>query len=474
VLDKGGNAYPSAVSRGIAWATGQRIPIINMSLSFPESESFGPDTNSKKFMNDFCLDAFYRGHLLVASMGNIPIENGQDMTGPHYPAAFATRVYAVGAVLPSGLRWRDSDLPFETSYPRSSNFGPWIDVVAPGGLLIPTTGWSSPNQSNVYFFATCEFGKYGFGGTSAAAPLVSGVAALLRSVHPDLLGEDMQQILNRTAIPRFLGQGFHLEYGWGRIRADAALDFVAPPKIIAHWGAGGTGPFSLALLAPADSSLVQVVFKNVPGMPSTNYSTQCWRYHLQSTLTFPFGFASTPVVWTRASGGLGWRDTSVVDFDEDVYWSRVTPSGPSSASAETYVYRVLDNQNPQITLRWWPTSPQSARVAFTAIGLPGTTAVGDAVSGNVVSFAVLPNPANSVPRFRITLPTRQQVRLRVYDLAGRLLGTILDDLLPAGSHEIPWNIAASRGRSEPGVYFSCLEADGQRFTKRFVLLAQLK
>ena len=73
----------------------------------------------------------------------------------------------------------------------------------------------------------------GFGGTSAAAPLVSGVVALMLQVRPDLSWRDVQQILMTTARkndPTNAGwttnvAGYHVNhsYGFGLVDANAAI-----------------------------------------------------------------------------------------------------------------------------------------------------------------------------------------------------------------------------------------------------------
>ncbi len=82
-----------------------------------------------------------------------------------------------------------------------------------------------------------------------------------------------------------------------------------------------------------------------------------------------------------------------------------------------------------------------------------------------------PNPFNPRTTIGFTLPQAAPVRLRVFDLAGRLVATLADRSLPAGSYEVPWNGRDTAGRSvASGVYFYQLEALGIRRSSRMTLL----
>ena len=81
-----------------------------------------------------------------------------------------------------------------------------------------------------------------------------------------------------------------------------------------------------------------------------------------------------------------------------------------------------------------------------------------------------PNPFNPNTTIRFSLTTRSHVKLAVYNLLGQVVATLVDEEIPAGVHEVPWNAAGSSG-----VYFYRLEAigvDGKRYveTRRMVLL----
>ena len=90
------------------------------------------------------------------------------------------------------------------------------------------------------------------------------------------------------------------------------------------------------------------------------------------------------------------------------------------------------------------------------LGLPGTFALGQA----------RPNPASGSSLISFALERGGPASLKVYDLSGRLVSTLVNGSLPAGSHEVRFN-----GRGIPGgVYFYRLEAGNQSATRKLVLV----
>jgi len=308
----------------------------------------------------------------------------------------------------------------------------------------------------------------GFNGTSAATPYVSGVAALLKSYQPELVGEDMEQVLRLTTTA---SQPFDIEVGHGLINARRALDFVGPLKTMAHWIIGQS-PFSVGPIAVLDSQLVQVDFKNHPSMPDTNdYSTSCMRYRLQGAVSWPFPFAATPKLWVRASGTLGWRDTSTYDHCFEVPWARVLPVGPQNATYTTYVYRVRDKLDTTRTIGWFPTEPANARIALTVIGTPGVAGVSETPGGSTFSLRISPNPVTARVKFAVSTPGKSRVKVTVLDVSGRRVAIVADAEFPAGANGVEWSGRNSIGsRCPAGVYFCRVETGRLSTSQRFVVL----
>lgn len=128
------------------------------------------DRSDPGYLDDELRCANSRGALVVAAAGN-------DGSGSikEYPAAEGAYGLLAVAASTSGARLASF-----------SNSGSWIDLAAPGDAItsaLPGGAWGT------------------WGGTSMAAPLVAGTAALLRSREPALTPKDVAARLKRSTAP---------------------------------------------------------------------------------------------------------------------------------------------------------------------------------------------------------------------------------------------------------------------------------
>ncbi len=87
-----------------------------------------------------------------------------------------------------------------------------------------------------------------------------------------------------------------------------------------------------------------------------------------------------------------------------------------------------------------------------------------------VLYPAVPNPFNPATRISFDLPVAGTVSLRIYDLRGRLVRTLLDATHAVGHHELIWTALDDRGhRVSSGIYFVELRT-GQRVTGQRVAL----
>lgn len=154
-----------------------------------------------------------KGTIIVFSSGNFQ----QAWSGVAFPGNQLNNI-TVGAITNQGAIW------------DYSNRGPEMDLVAPSGALnnggnITTTDWMYGNGVDPGDYTTT------FGGTSAAAPQVAGVAALMLSLNPNLTEPQVRTKLQQTATDMGSG-GFDNTFGYGRLNAYAAVMSALPTSFI--------------------------------------------------------------------------------------------------------------------------------------------------------------------------------------------------------------------------------------------------
>lgn len=83
----------------------------------------------------------------------------------------------------------------------------------------------------------------------------------------------------------------------------------------------------------------------------------------------------------------------------------------------------------------------------------------------------MPNPALNSTRIAFRLEAAGRASLRIHDVSGRLVRTLLENDIAAGTYSIQWDGRSDRGDQAPsGVYFYTLQAGPERQTRRLTLL----
>ncbi|MCX7862759.1 MAG: S8 family serine peptidase [Bacteroidales bacterium] len=172
----GGDERDKDIALAIRYAVRKGAKIINMSFGKP----YSPE---KEFVDDAIRFAHKHGVLLIHAAGN---ESENNDSIPRYPSVFdinnkkITDLWInVGA---------SNNYPLESVVAYFSNYGKnTVDIFAPGVKIYSTAPNNSFNSSN---------------GTSAAAPVVTGVAALLMSYFPELSASEIKDILMKSVFKK--------------------------------------------------------------------------------------------------------------------------------------------------------------------------------------------------------------------------------------------------------------------------------
>jgi serine protease len=186
VLDSEGSGYDVDIAEGIDWAVLHGAKVINMSLG-------GPGDNA--VLHSSIQNAVAKGVTVVAAAGN----DGNDVV--QFPASYP-EVIAVAATNAGG------------ALTEFSSYGDWVDIAAPGWDILSTGPRNlTPSAFEPYWYCT---------GTSCSAPIVAGVAALVKNKWPTFTPAQVAtrlKALSRDAGPR----GTDPYYGAGILDAYAAL-----------------------------------------------------------------------------------------------------------------------------------------------------------------------------------------------------------------------------------------------------------
>jgi len=219
------------INDAIRWAAGLPVPgvptnttpakVINMSLGGASPCSASPATQSA------INDAIARGVTVVVAAGN------EASNAANFLPASCNGVITVAA---SDLRGR--------LVTRYSNFGPRVDILAPGG---DTARDDNNDGQNDGVLSMVQGGYARYNGTSMASPHVAGVVALMLANRPTLTPAQVLAELKAAALPRSAVE-CPQPCGAGLLNARAALGPGAPPP-------PPPPPAATVALAPASANV---------------------------------------------------------------------------------------------------------------------------------------------------------------------------------------------------------------------------
>lgn len=197
------------------------VDVLSMSLSW---------SGYNDIIESVFEEAAEAGILLVAAASNDATD------APYYPAAFECVV---------GVSATTKDGDFDPSY---SNYGKDnVYVSAPGSSIVGL----GIKGSNSYAYLS---------GTSMACPEVAALAALVKSVVPDIKAEDFKALLRETSKDK--GRpGYDSCYGWGLIDCGAAISSLFVPDDVA--AKGTCGGVSWYVTSASDENPHQLVIKPI-------------------------------------------------------------------------------------------------------------------------------------------------------------------------------------------------------------------
>jgi subtilisin family serine protease len=244
------STFSAEMASGINWAWQNGADVINCSWGDQGGQVYNQMHSTvlenairDAMMQGRNINGTRKGTVVVFASGNYGNTNPGYID---YPGNFHSDILVVGAIESNGNRW------------NSSSYGNALDVVAPGGSIWSTVPYSSIGPDS---------------GTSFAAPHVSGIAALMLSVNPNLTASQVRDAIEVTAgnYPSWNNQT-----GWGLVDAHAAVSLAdnqstvqtAVDFEIMNYTASPLDYVSIGLTGNVGGSLTNMFYYSLPRIPA--------------------------------------------------------------------------------------------------------------------------------------------------------------------------------------------------------------
>lgn len=339
--------------------------------------------------------AFQRGVVVVNSAGNEGDDSWHYITAP----ADGENVIAVAAVTSNN------------EVTAFSGRGPSYD-----GRIKPDIAAMGSNVNG----ANPSSGYKSSGGTSSAAPIASGVAALLMSAHPHLTNGQVRDIMLRS------GDSYENPdtlRGYGLISAKKAVGYPNLEHL---------------------SSDVYKLHKIFIGDVNT------------STVKFFYDVEDGGYIESSSSFNENFRyifDIPLVNIDDSVSFYFTYEDGEGNEHREP--------------------SEGNYKFGYGSMVIEGNASSGsnEPVPGNYTLSQNYPNPFNGQTVIEFSTPKAVSAKLVIYNVLGQKVKTLYDGTSQPGKNILIWNGTNNNGSVvSAGPYFYALVVDGSLLTQKLIFL----
>jgi len=399
---------------GIEWLEGLGVDVVSSSLGygiFDDGSGYTyEDLNGDTCVTTIAADlAASRGVVVVTSAGN------QDFWPYIDCPADGDSVIAVGAVDRNG-NWA----PF-------SSVGPTYDGRTKPDVMAMGVGVYTVNP----FRNDPESYLSVWGGTSASCPLVAGVCALLLQARPELGPMDVRDAIRNTADRAASRNNV---YGWGIVDAYKALFYHG--MIFTHFQ-------TVSLPAESRESIEVDILSNT-------------------------GIASDSVSFVYQNGEEEFRRIPMSPLRNQGHRSfrAIFPSLNKEEKLKFYIEAVDSLGEKHV-------GPVGAPdILYSFSDTSGTTVfLPTKVPTHFFLYPNFPNPFNAETTIEFDIAERSHVILQVFDVLGRHVVTLLDEILNAGEKRVYW-----RGRDQQGLmvssglYFCVMRVEGKKQVRKMMVI----
>ncbi len=299
----------TAIVEAIAYAEDKNIDILNLSLNW----------KTRSIPSFEAALALYNG-LIISSAGNngANIDNTTSDNVNLYPSILSSSKIISVASIQEGST---------STLASNSNFGATsVDLAAPGELVYTTYDGND-------LYSECS-------GTSLAAPQVAGVAALIKSVYPNITNLGLRRAILKS-VDKVSALSGKVSTG-GKLNAKRAFSYVTNCKYtVAYSANGGTGTMSNTIVTYGFyTPLRNVSFTK----PYHNFAG--WQVYKNSNNTYYYGKGSARKWFVEGTETSGYTKVVYENQKEIAHTTKVNGEVITMvATWEPYRYRITYDSN---------------------------------------------------------------------------------------------------------------------------------
>ncbi|HTX19547.1 MAG TPA: S8 family serine peptidase [Bacteroidota bacterium] len=411
---------------GIEWEEQHGVDVVSSSLGYSEFDATDANGNPQHSytyadMNGrtattskAAVIAARLGVVVCSAMGNEGLSAWHYLTSP----ADADSIISVGAVSSAG------------TIAKFSSVGPTSDGRTKPDVDAQGIDAYSANVDEDAFQGGAD-SLYGFfSGTSLSTPLVAGSAALILSAHPELTPIQVRDALRNSASNAASPND---TLGWGIINAFKAM-------------------LSAGMVLSTDPDVTQVIdgSTTVGVFVVSNSTVKKSSVQLMYSTNAGGSFTAVPMTLTE-----------YVDSSKNCgEYTATIPPQAGAADVKFYVTATDSTNVARVTPYGAPSS------LFDVNGELALVRGGEIPTGYTL-YQNFPNPFNPATSIEYTLAKSGYTTLKVYDVLGRVVATLVDAYQAAGTHAVvrfnSYGIAS-------GVYFYRLKSGDFEAVKKLVIL----
>jgi serine protease AprX len=349
VLDQNGAGKTSDVLAALEWVLANhvtyKIRVVNLSLGHPIYEAAATDP-----LVQMVEAMTKKGILVVVSAGNMGRNGlGQTVYGSITSPANAQGAITVGAVDTRLTLGRDDDTIAVFSSRGPTRFDRFIkpDVLAPGYQIASLTSAGSTLEVKYPQFKIAG-GYFRLNGTSQAAPVVAGAAALMLQANPTLTSHTVKGILQYTS-QKVRGLDV-MTQGAGEVNIAGAVRFAklvsTNASVGKRWTKGSRKPVQADLLFGQAALWGKAIVWGDKVKASNNSifmkmaqwdDNIVWGYMADNIVwsmladnivwsmwddNIVWGYLDDNIVWGYTDDNIVWGfDDSVMAFDDNIVWA---------------------------------------------------------------------------------------------------------------------------------------------------------